>query len=74
MHIFKEEEIPRLQDQDLFLGLLGILYHRCPSGKTARFGRPSAKGIDLPVDVVAVDDGNLRAACPGRENCHGSKE
>jgi hypothetical protein len=37
IHIFKKEEIPRIQDQNLFLGLLGILYHRCPSGKTARF-------------------------------------
>jgi len=37
MYIFKEEEIPCIQNQDFFLGLLGILYYRCPSGKTARF-------------------------------------
>ena len=74
MYSFKEEEIPRIQDQDLFLGLLRILYYRCPSGKTARFGRPSADGIDLTVDVVAVDDGNLRAIRPDRRGRHSSEE
>jgi hypothetical protein len=74
IYIFKEEKIPRIQNKDLLLALLGLLYYLCSSGKTARFRSPSAGGISLTIDVVTIDDSKLRNIRPGGGNECCSKE
>jgi hypothetical protein len=74
IYFLREDKITRIKDKDILCCSLEILYRSCPSGKTARPGRPSAGRIDLAVDVIAVDDGDISALCPRVGDDHGDNE
>lgn len=76
MYFLVEEEIPCIQYKHIPSRSLEILYRSCPSGKTASPGCSSPGRVDLAVDVVTVEDGDLSDLSPreGSYSCNEEEE
>jgi hypothetical protein len=76
IYFFRAKEITRIKDQNILTRSLYLLYCSCPSGKTASPGCPSPGRVDLAVDVVAVEDGDISTLGPrgGDNHCDKEKE